>query len=154
MLRTRSTVLALAAAAALTVPLGTAGPATAGQCRSLDGHLSAVGIPQFANGALSGFHVIVTSATGDLAGATVTADLVVTDALPGGTLHLDGPHHFADPASGLAFTTSDHVRITPNGVVNDTLTVVEGGTGMLHTHGSVDLATGAVELDYHGQVCG
>ena len=152
--RTRTAVVALAAAAALTLPVGAAGPATAQPCRSLDGHLDAVGIPQFANGALAGFHVIVTSATGDLAGATVTADLSVTEALPGGTLHLDGGHHFADPAGGLAFTTADNVRISPNGVVNDTLTVVEGGTGMLHTHGSVDLATGAVELDYHGQLCG
>ncbi len=68
-------------------------------------------------------------------------------------MHLDGSHHFVDPATGLDVVTDDFVRISPSGVVNDTLRVVNGGSGMLHTHGSVDLATGAIDLDLHGRLC-
>lgn len=55
-------------------------------------------------------------------------------------------------AAGLDLMTGDSVRISPDGVVNDTL-VFDGGTGRLHTHGTVDLATGAVHLTYAGRIC-
>lgn len=37
--------------------------------------------------------------------------------------------------------------------MNDTQTVVSGGQGVIHTHGSLDPATGRVELPYTGVVC-
>lgn len=152
--RTRSIGVLVTTATFVLLALPGAATATgASSCRGVQGHLVGVGIPQVADGALTGFHVVVTQVTGDLAGAAITADLRVSRALPGGGLHLDGGHHVADPAIGLDIRTADHVRITPGGVVNDTLTVVEGGGGALHTHGTVDLSTGAVELDYHGSVC-
>lgn len=156
----RSTALltmVLLGAGAAVVPLAAvpaaADSSPASACTNVRGDLDAIGIPVVVDGALAGFHVVVTSATGDLADATITADLTVTWAGAGGALHLDGLHRFVDPATGLDLTTDDHVRITPNGVVDDTLRVVSGGGGRLHTHGSVDLATGAVHLTYAGRIC-
>ena len=102
---------------------------------------------------LTGFHVVLTEATGDFATADVSADVVVSFAGSGGTLHLEGAHRLIDTATGMHLVTDDFIRISPSGVVNDTLRIVEGGTGLLHTHGSVDLATGVVTLDYRGRVC-
>jgi hypothetical protein len=150
------TTLLLSAGAAV-VPLA-ATPATAdslpaGSCSQVRGDLDAIGVPVIAGGALAGFHVVVTSTRGDLAAATITADLTVVRAGAGGALQLVGTHHFLDATTGLDLTTDDFVRISPGGVVNDTLLVVAGGTGRLHTHGTVDLATGAVHLTYAGRVC-
>ena len=125
----------------------------ASECTNVSGDLDAVGIPQLAGGVLTGFHVIVTQSSGDLAGATITADLVLTAARPGGELHFDGAHFFKLSSENLDIATDDFVRISPSGVVNDTLRVMTGGTGLLHTHGSADLTTGAVHLDYHGRIC-
>lgn len=125
----------------------------ASKCTNVSGDLDAVGIPQFSGGALTGFHVIVTQSSGDLAGATITADLVVQAARPGGLLQFDGAHFFELASADLDIATDDFVRISPGGVVNDTLLITSGGTGLLHTHGSADLSTGAVHLDYHGRIC-
>jgi len=150
-----STVL-LATGAAV-VPLAAtpaaAEPRPAISCAEVRGDLDAVGVPVVVGSSLAGFHVLVTAATGDLAAATITAELSVTRAASGGFLELDGAHRFVDAATGLDLTTDDFVRISPDGVVNDTLQVVGGGTGQLHTHGTVDLSTGAVHLTYAGRVC-
>jgi hypothetical protein len=157
-MRRNTFIAALAVTGVAVMSLAGAPPALAdgrpaAACRNVAGDLSAVGIPRVVDGALAGFHVIVTSATGDLAGATITADLSVTRAGAGGALQLDGSHRFVDTAAGLDLTTDDFVRISPDGVVDDTLAVVGGGSGQLHTHGSVDLSTGAVQLTYAGRIC-
>jgi hypothetical protein len=69
-----------------------------------------------------------------------------------GTLHLVGTHRFVGTSVGT-LTTSDKGTTTADGRVHDTLTLVDGGTGSFRTHGTVDLATGALELRYHGRVC-
>jgi hypothetical protein len=142
-----------AAVVPLAAPSAAAEQRPAAACTNVGGDLDAIGIPVLAGGALAGFHVVVTAARGDLAGATISAELTVTRAGSGGALQLDGEHRFVDSAAGLDLTTHDFVRISPDGVVDDTLQVVSGGTGQLHTHGSVDLATGAVHLTYAGRIC-
>lgn len=150
------TTLLLSAGAAM-MPLAVTPAAAesrpAASCSDVRGDLDAIAIPVIEDGALAGFHVVVTSARGDLAAATITAELSVVRAGPGGAMQLDGGHHFVDSATGLDLTTEDFVRISPDGVVNDTLVVVAGGSGRLHTHGAVDLATGAVHLTYAGRIC-
>ncbi|HEX9993968.1 MAG TPA: hypothetical protein VGB14_13650 [Acidimicrobiales bacterium] len=143
----------VAAVALLTLaPVAAAAGRPADRCTNVAGTLSGVTTPVVEDGVVTGFHVVVTSATGDL-GGTVTADLVLERSMPGGTLHVGGAHHFVDTAVG-SFETSDRIVVTPGGVVHDTLRIVSGDvSGFLVTHGTVDLATGALELDYHGRVC-
>jgi hypothetical protein len=146
-------LLSAAAVVPLTVTPAAAASLPAAGCTDVRGDLDAIGIPVITDGALAGFHVVVTAARGDLAGATITADLSVFRAGAGGALQLDGGHQFVDAATGLDLTTDDFVRISPDGMANDTLLVTAGGSGRLHTHGTVDLATGAVHLTYAGRLC-
>jgi hypothetical protein len=79
-----------------------------------------------------------------------------------GALKLQLVHTFV-PDEGGTFTTSDRVVLSPVSpplfVVNNRADIT-GGTedfqdayGFLSTHGTADLSTGVLSLDYHGRVC-
>jgi len=121
-------------------------------CRNIAGTISGFSVPVFAGGALVGFDVIGTGATGPLGGGTIGAELTVAKVSEDGTIHFVGTHQFVGTSIGT-LTTSDRGTTTTEGRIHDTLTLVDGGTGSFQTHGTVDLATGALELRYHGRVC-
>jgi hypothetical protein len=138
----------LAAIAAL--PAG-AEPRPAASCTNVSGTVSAIGIPVISGGTLVGFNVIGTGSTGQLGGA-VNATLTVERALPSGTLHLSGTHNYGSSPAG-AIAVSDRLVVTPSGHITNTSKVVSGGTGFLHTAGTLNPTTGVVQLDYHGRIC-
>lgn len=109
-------------------------------------------IPRFDGEALVGFDVVVTDATGPLAGGEVTASLDVTQFLADGSIEFTGKHFFAGTETGT-FVTADHGITTGDGGVADSLTIVDGAEGFLVTMGHIDLATGRLELGYYGMVC-
>lgn len=121
-------------------------------CTAVSGTIWAVSIPRFDGEALVGFDVIVTDSIGPLAGGKVAASLDVTRFLADGSIEFVGNHYFTGTDAGT-FVTADHGITTAAGGVADMLTIVGGGTGFLVTLGHIDLATGKLELDYHGMVC-
>ncbi len=126
-------------------------PRPAKSCTNVSGTVSAIGIPVISGGALVGFNVIGTGSTGQLGGA-ITATLTVEQALPGGTLHLSGTHNYGSSPAG-AISLADRLVVTPSGHITNVSQVVSGGTGFLHSAGTLNPATGAVQLDYHGRIC-
>jgi hypothetical protein len=66
--------------------------------------------------------------------------------------------------SGDTFTTSDRVVAAPTGrpaeyLINNQVDItggtggLAGASGFIRTHGTVNLQTGVVSVDYHGQIC-
>lgn len=121
-------------------------------CAAVSGTIWAVSIPRFAGEALVGFDVVVTDATGPLAGGEVSAVLDVTQFLADGSIEFTGKHFFTGTDAGT-FVTADHGITTGGGGVADSLTIVDGADGFLITMGHIDLATGELELEYYGLVC-
>ena len=82
-----------------------------------------------------------------------------------GVLHVLMEHHYTSVSPFGRIDTSDHAVLAPinraNGLyrMNNRLTVVggdgiyTGATGYLHTHGTVDFATGVINLSLSGRVC-
>lgn len=121
-------------------------------CAAVSGTIWAASLPRFDGDALVGFDVVVTDATGPLAGGEVTASLDVTRFMADGSMEFAGRHRFAGTDAGT-FVTADHGITTVGGGVADALTIVGGAGGFLVTMGNIDLATGELELTYHGMVC-
>jgi Protein of unknown function (DUF4242) len=82
-----------------------------------------------------------------------------------GALHVLMEHHYTNVSPFGRIDTSDHAVLAPidpaAGLyrMNNRLTVVggagiyAGATGYIHTHGKVDLGTGAINLSLKGRVC-
>jgi hypothetical protein len=82
-----------------------------------------------------------------------------------GALHVLMEHHYTNLSPLGRIDTSDHAVLAPidrdAGLyrMNNRLTVVGGAgiyddaTGYLHTHGTVDFATGQINLSLNGRVC-
>jgi hypothetical protein len=84
---------------------------------------------------------------------TSSATFTIERADEDGTMHLTGSHTFWDGADAFLFRTRDEGLTTAEGRVENAMTIVEGATGSLATTGSVNLQTGALALDYTGEVC-
>jgi hypothetical protein len=148
--------LFLPAAAVLATALVVAGPSFAGprpdaSCTNISGSVSGFAVPVIGATGLTGFNVILTSGSGPL-GTSASATLTVETILPGGAIHMSGTHVYPTSPYG-PLTFSDRIVVTPNGDVHNTSQVVTGGSGFLVSQGTVNLATGALALDYHGRVC-
>ena len=72
-----------------------------------------------------------------------------------GTLHVRLGHTFS--IGTLVFTTEDQLVLAPIAPplyrLNDSLTIVYGASGFLRTHGTVNFATGEVNLRFNGLIC-
>jgi hypothetical protein len=91
---------------------------------------------------------------GNLIGTT-TACLKSITPSGDGALHVVLSHTFV--IGSLSFTTEDQLVLAPIGPpvyrVNNSLTIVSGAVGFLRTHGTVNFATGAVDLRFNGLIC-
>ncbi len=127
-----------------------ADPLPSASCKNITGTFLGQVVPT-----ASGFDGYVIATTGPLAGNAPDSKLfseTVQKVTRGGTTFYTGNHAFETIALG-AFSTHDTGLITPHGRVNSTLTIFEGGSGAISAHGAVDLATGLLEIRYHGRVC-
>jgi len=82
-----------------------------------------------------------------------------------GVLHVRMEHHYTNLSPSGTIDTSDYAVVAPidRGAglyrMNNRLTVVggdgiyTGATGYLHTHGTLDFGTGAINLSLTGRVC-
>lgn len=135
----------------LLVPItATASPLPAASCENVAGTFLGQVVPT-----ADGFDGYVIATTGPLAGNVPGSKLfteTVQKVTPGGTTFYTGNHAFETTDLG-SFSTHDVGLITPLGRVNSTLTLVEGGSGLISAHGAVDLASGLLEIRYHGRVC-
>lgn len=105
--------------------------------------------------------------TGDLNGpVSATIDEVNQSGnSDAGVLHVLMVHHYTNLSPSGRIDTSDHAVVAPidRGAglyrMNNRLTVVggdgtyAGATGYLHTHGTVNFGTGAINLSLTGRVC-
>lgn len=122
-------------------------------CEFVQGGVEGFSVPVFDDtGNITGFHVEKATVSGDLQG-TSSADFDIESIDENGTFHLTGSHTFWDTDGQFLFRTSDEGLTTANGQIENHMTLVEGATGELMTEGTVDLQTGALTLDYEGEVC-
>lgn len=134
----------------MVVPASAGAAPRGGLCQQVEGTFLAQAVPT-----ATGFDVYLIEATGPLAGQAPGTQLVwvtIEKILPGGTIQFTSIHVFETSGIG-PFTTHDKGTIAPNGTVHNTLTIAEGGSGVIEGHGHVDLATGIVDVRYHGSVC-
>jgi hypothetical protein len=86
---------------------------------------------------------------------TTTACLMSVTPSGNGALHVMLSHTF--DLGTLVFTTQDQLVLAPIAPplyrVNNSLTIVSGASGFLRTHGTVNFATGEVNLRFNGLIC-
>lgn len=86
---------------------------------------------------------------------TTTACLMSVTPRGDGALHVVLSHTFS--LGTLVFTTEDQLVLAPIAPplyrVNNSLTIVAGASGFLRTHGTVNFATGEVNLRFNGLIC-
>ena len=86
---------------------------------------------------------------------TTTACLMSATPRGNGTLHVSLGHTFS--IGTLVFTTEDELVLAPIAPplyrLNNSLTIVSGASGFLRTHGTVNFATGEVNLTFNGLIC-
>ena len=86
---------------------------------------------------------------------TITACLSSVTPRGNGALHVVLGHTFN--IGTLSFTTEDQLVLAPIAPplyrVNNSLTIVSGASGFLRTHGTVNFATGEVNLRFNGLIC-
>jgi hypothetical protein len=86
---------------------------------------------------------------------TTTACLMSATPRGNGALHVRLGHTFS--IGTLVFTTEDQLVLAPIAPplyrVNNSLTIVSGASGFLRTHGTVNFATGEVNLRFNGLIC-
>ena len=85
---------------------------------------------------------------------TTTACIISADD-KGNTLHAELAHEYS--IGNLNFSTADQgvlTLIAPN-LFNfaNRLTIVDGASGFLRAHGTVDVQTGEISLAFNGQIC-
>ena len=104
---------------------------------------------------------------GDLNGPVIAAINEVSQSgnSDTGVLHVRMEHHYTNLSPSGTIDTSDYAVVAPidRGAglyrMNNRLTVVggdgiyTGATGYLHTHGTLDFGTGAINLSLTGRVC-
>lgn len=147
----RKLVMLLIGIGLLAAPATTAAaPLPASKCQNITGTFIGQAVPTAA-----GFDIYVVELTGPLGGTPVGEKLVevtVQKVTPGGAIHFTGIHEFQSTAFG-DLVTHDRGTIAPSGRVHNTLTVVEGGSGFISVHGTVDLAAGVVDVQGRGRIC-
>lgn len=121
-------------------------------CETVQGSVEGFSAPVFDGEALVGFRVEKADVAGDMTGAA-SADFTITRFGEDGTLYLAGAHTFWDGADAFLFRTTDEGLTTADGQVQNEMQIVEGATGQLSTTGTVDLQTGALKLQYTGEIC-
>jgi hypothetical protein len=147
----RAFIVFLLVASIMVVPAtALAAPRPSASCENVEGTFLGQAVPT-----AIGFDVFMIEATGPMAGHPVGEQLVtvtIQKLTPGGTIHFTGVHIF-DVTDFGPMTTHDKGTIAPNGHVHNILTIVDGASGSINVHGSVDLAAGLVDIRYHGRVC-
>jgi hypothetical protein len=122
-------------------------------CETVQGTVTGQSVPILNDaGVPTGFRVEKATVAGAMSG-TSSATFTIERADEDGTMHLTGSHTFWDGDDAFLFRTRDEGLTTADGRVENTMTIVEGATGSLTTTGSVNLQTGALVLDYTGEVC-
>jgi hypothetical protein len=143
-------IASLILATVLLMPAGAdASPRPAASCQNVETYIEGYAIP--AGGVWTAFATLI---TGDLGGdgSSLAATLSIEKVTPGGTTWFVGSHTFVTVAYGT-FSTTDTIVVTPSGHFNSTYVITDGATGTIHSHGTIDLATGFISARYHGRVC-
>ena len=97
-----------------------------------------------------------------LGGGTFIACITVLEQKGNGSLRFELTHTYTT-SLGDTFTTTDRVVAAPTNrpaeyLINNQVDITGGtgqlasATGFLRTHGTVNLQTGVVSVDYHGQI--
>ena len=146
-------LLALAAVGFTTIMLAAACDSNTSACETVQGTVIGQSVPILDDDGLpTGFRVEQATVEGSMSG-TSSATFTIERADEDGTMHLTGSHTFWDGTDAFLFRTRDEGMTTTDGRVENAMTIVEGATGSLATTGSVNLQTGALALDYTGEVC-
>lgn len=133
--------------------LAAACDSTTSSCEAVQGTVAGQSVPVLNDdGAPTGFQVEKATVAGTMSG-TSSATFTIERAGEDGTMHLTGSHTFWDGADQFLFRTRDEGLTTADGHVENAMTIIEGATGSLATTGRVNLQTGALTLDYTGEVC-
>ncbi len=112
-------------------------------------------------GTISGVSGDVFDAENNLIGTTTACLTGLEQEGNDGAFHATLMHTFmftAGELQGARISTQDQAVLSPVGRpllfrVNNRLDVTTGGSGSLHTHGTVNFANGSVTLRYNGRVC-
>ena len=135
------------------IMLAAACDSDASACETVQGTVTGQSVPILNDaGVPTGFRVEKATVDGAMSG-TSSATFTIERADEDGTMHLTGAHTFWDGADAFLFRTRDEGLTTADGRIENAMTIVEGATGSLATTGSVNLQTGALALDYTGEVC-
>jgi len=97
-----------------------------------------------------------------LGGGTFIACITLIEQQGNGSLRFELTHTYTT-GSGDTFTTTDRVVAAPTNrpaefLINNQVDItggtggLAGASGFLRTHGTVNLLTGVVSVDYHGQI--
>ena len=133
--------------------LAAACDSTTSSCEAVQGTVAGQSVPVLNDaGVPTGFQVEKATVTGTMTG-TSSATFTIGRVDEEGTMHLTGSHTFWDGEDQFLFRTRDEGLTSANGRVENAMTIIEGATGTLSTAGSVNLQTGALTLDYTGEVC-
>jgi len=153
-MKTKQTIFAYIIACLLTAAFVCAATPTAADCQPTSGTTVAI------IGAPSPSCPVATVA-GDVFDdddnliGTTTACLMSATPRGNGALHVLLSHTFS--IGTLVFTTEDQLVLAPIAPplyrVNNSLTIVSGASGFLRTHGTVNFATGEVNLRFNGLIC-
>lgn len=132
---------------------GAACGGTASSCDPVQGTVTGRSVPVLNDASEpTGFRVERATVAGALVG-TSSASFTIERADANGALHLTGSHSFWDDADRFLFRTRDEGLTTADGRGDNAMTIIEGATGSLITTGRINLQTGALVLDYTGEVC-
>jgi hypothetical protein len=135
-------------------------PAQANSCQNITGHIDGQIIGP--SPACGGGDTEVGTFTG-AGGGTFIACITAFEQKGNGSLRFELTHTYTT-SSGDTFTTTDRVVAAPTNrpaeyLINNQVDIT-GGTGRLadasgfiRTHGTVNLQTGVVSVDYHGRMC-
>ena len=145
------------AAVAHAVVGSTSGARPSDVCSNVDARVVATLSGGTASGTISG------DINGPVSAAIHQVDASGNDAA--GALHVLMEHHYTNLSPLGRVDTADHAVLAPVDpagdvyVMNNRLTVVDGAgiysgaSGYLHTHGTVNFVTGAIDLRLQGRVC-
>jgi hypothetical protein len=142
-------MLALAVAGLILLPASAAAePRPAASCENIKATVQGVLEPIFDDD----FNLVGFALNTESLGGTVTGETFIERITPGGTIHFSGILVFENTDYG-DFVTTDDGTTAPNGRVNTTLRLIEGGSGFISSHGWVDFTTLEFEFRQHGRIC-
>jgi hypothetical protein len=133
---------------------------SANSCQKITGHIDGQIIGP--SPACGGGNTEVGTFTG-AGGGTFVACITAMERKGNGSLRFELTHTYTTN-SGDTFTTTDRVVAAPTGrpaeyLINNQVDITGGtgrladASGFLRTHGTVNLQTGVVSVDYHGRIC-